>query len=597
MALTFDTKARIPSTALSTTTSAATGSYTCGTDAEVLAVQIMYAGVTARTGGAPTYNGVALVQVESRRGVTEASCEMWYMLSPPVSQSLKVLVPNDNARTMWVYVASANAAVGYTCAFDSSGVNATTAANPSVALTTLVSGTFIFAVVATGDNTFAPTARTGVSLYEEDIAAYGSAGQYLIKTDVGSQTMSWTEATSDDYGAIAVAFKEVIEGDTYEDALTLSKSLGIVGSVLGTYGHTFSLAKSIFIISISELAGELPPNGFDTAFIGDELVPGFGRTNLNPGTMDYWVGGEVWPWSAVEQVAASGTTYNSAFTLSRSLSSIFSADGSTYQPSLSLSKILDITSTVNATYLSDILLAKSLGITNISSLVYEATITAAKILNLVVQSNITLAETITLGRTEGLVVSDIVTIVEAILLQRSLDVRNTATVQIDELITLARLLDIVTVSALPQLFDTLTLAKQIDLVHQATTTAENSITLSKSNSITTSSLLTALAATTLSKQLDITSALSTVMSESIMLSDVRNIVLSGGLNVESAFALQKILDVLTSSQNTLELSTTLGKQISIDLSDTLNILVSTFLQKNLSITDSATVELSRSEER
>src|SRR3972149_5749236 len=266
MALTFDTKARIPSTALSTTTSAATGSYTCGTDAEVLVVQIMYAGVTARTGGAPTYNGVALVQVESRQGVTEASCEMWYMLSPPVSQSLQVLVPNDNARTMWVYVASANAAVGYTCAFDSSGVNATTGANPSVSLTTLVSGTFIFAVVATGDNTFAPTARTGTLLYEEDIAAYGSAGQYFVKTDVGSQTMSWTEATSDDYGAIAVAFKEVAEGNTYEDTLTLSKSSGITNSATITLSSAVGLSKNVSISSISQVteASPEPGGGFAT---------------------------------------------------------------------------------------------------------------------------------------------------------------------------------------------------------------------------------------------------------------------------------------------------------------------------------------------
>src|SRR3990172_9139769 len=317
MALTFDTKLRIPATALSTTTGAPTADFTCGADAEVLVVMIMWAGQTARTGGSPTYNGVALTEASTRQGVTETSVELWYMLAPPVGSALSVSVPNDGGRTMWVYVASGNAAVGYTCALDAVGQNATTGASPNISITTLTANTLVFAVVATGDNTFAPTARTGTLLYEEDIAAYGSAGQYFVKTDVGSQTMSWTEATSDDYGAIAVAFKEVAEGNTYEDTLTLSKSSGITNSATITLSSAVGLSKNVSISSISEVteASPEPGGGFATAFIGDELVPGFGRTNLNPGTMDYWVGGEVWPWSVAEQITASGTSYNDAFSL------------------------------------------------------------------------------------------------------------------------------------------------------------------------------------------------------------------------------------------------------------------------------------------
>src|SRR4030042_2065518 len=210
MALSYDTKARIPATALSTTASAATANYTCGANAEVLVVMILYAGVTARTGGAPTYNGVALTQAESRQGVTEASCELWYMLAPPTGSAYSINVPNSGGRTMWVYVASGNAASGYTCALDDTGINATTNSNPFVTIVTTTTGCLIFAVVASGDNTFAPTTRTGTSLYEEDIAAYGGAGQYYVMAGSGSQNMSWTEATSDDYGAIAAAFKEVL---------------------------------------------------------------------------------------------------------------------------------------------------------------------------------------------------------------------------------------------------------------------------------------------------------------------------------------------------------------------------------------------------
>ena len=156
MALSYDTKLRIPATALSTTNVAASASYTCGANAKVLVVMVCYAGVTQRTGGAPTYNSVALQQAESLAGVTEAACELWYMLVPPVGSALTVNVPNDNGVTMWVYVASGNAAAGYVMGVDDTGITETTGESPLVNVVTTVSGDLIFAVVATGDNSFAP---------------------------------------------------------------------------------------------------------------------------------------------------------------------------------------------------------------------------------------------------------------------------------------------------------------------------------------------------------------------------------------------------------------------------------------------------------
>ncbi|MFH0981867.1 MAG: hypothetical protein V2A79_10040 [Planctomycetota bacterium] len=207
---------------------------------------VLYAGVTARTGGAPTYNSVDLTQAQSRQGVTETSVEMWYLLAPPTSQSLTVNVPNDNGRTMWVYVATGNAGADSTCALDSSGVNATTGANPNVSVTTVAAGCLIFAVVATGDNGFAPTARTGTSLYEEDIAAYGGAGQYYVKSGTGAQSMSWTEATSDDYGAIAVAFQEVASPivRTINDALGVTDSRTLLQTVSRNFDESVGISEA-----------------------------------------------------------------------------------------------------------------------------------------------------------------------------------------------------------------------------------------------------------------------------------------------------------------------------------------------------------------
>src|SRR3989304_5485768 len=119
MALTLDTQARIPVTALTTTTAdPITADYTCGANAKALVVMILYAAATQRTGGAPTYNGVAMIQAESLAGVTEAVCELWYMLTPPTGAAYQISIQNDNPRTAWVYVASINAAAGYTCGLD-----------------------------------------------------------------------------------------------------------------------------------------------------------------------------------------------------------------------------------------------------------------------------------------------------------------------------------------------------------------------------------------------------------------------------------------------------------------------------------------------
>ena len=93
MALTLDTNARIPATALSTTTGAGTIAYTCGANAEVLAVMVCYAGTAARTGGTPTYNSIGLTQAESRMGVTQTSVEMWYLIAPPVGAAYNINIP------------------------------------------------------------------------------------------------------------------------------------------------------------------------------------------------------------------------------------------------------------------------------------------------------------------------------------------------------------------------------------------------------------------------------------------------------------------------------------------------------------------------
>jgi hypothetical protein len=290
MALAYDTKERIPATALTTTTGAPTANYTCGANAGVLVVMLCWAGTTARTGGAPTYNGVALTQAGTQKTVTETSVEMWYLLSPPTGSALSLVVPNDGGMTMWVYVASATAAAGSTCAFDAVGEAATTGSSPTVSVTAVAAATIIFAVVASGDNTFAPTARTGTSLYEEDIANYGGAGQYYVKSGSGSQAMSWTESTSDDYGAIAVAFKEVAGAKIFAGTAQMTSATPSV-----------SMAVTRLLAGVADLTS-LTPNAASSII-----------RLLNIGINDYWAVAGVtkpqhyWPFAQTQNYTDQGS--------------------------------------------------------------------------------------------------------------------------------------------------------------------------------------------------------------------------------------------------------------------------------------------------
>jgi len=213
MALTLDTYGHIPAAVSGTTTAnPITGSFACGVNAEALVVMIFYAGNAQRTGGSPTFNSVGMTQVESTAGVTEVLCEMWYLLAPPTSGSYTVSIPNTNStpRTAWVNMVSINAPSGNTIQKNASGRAVSGSGdNPTVNMVTTVSGFFAVACVATGDNSFDPTAQRGTEIYNDDPSTYGSASQYLSGSASGSVAMYWTEATADDYGAIAVAFEEV----------------------------------------------------------------------------------------------------------------------------------------------------------------------------------------------------------------------------------------------------------------------------------------------------------------------------------------------------------------------------------------------------
>jgi len=209
MAITYEKYQRLPASGLSTS-KPVTASYTQTSGACLLVLMIAYAGTTLRTGGAPTYEKVSFTQADSARCYLGGECtvETRYLLNSGITGSNTVSIPNDGALSLMAIIADATTGSGY-AGFDVASGRSALGTNPYASVTTTKGNTLIFAHVASGDNAFAPTGRTGTNIMQEDLGTWGVAFQYYDKAAAGAQTLSWTESTSDDYGAIAAAFYEI----------------------------------------------------------------------------------------------------------------------------------------------------------------------------------------------------------------------------------------------------------------------------------------------------------------------------------------------------------------------------------------------------
>ena len=199
---TFDTKLRFTGA-----TSPLTQSYTCGSGATLLVLGIVTEGNTARTGGAPTYNGVAMTQVNSTRIATETSVEMWYLSNPSTGSAYTISVPNSNTRTLYVIASSYKAATGKTSVLDTSNGDQQTSANPYVCVTTTANGDAIVDILGEGYDDI-PTANDSAYtlLYSTDDGNYSDNAQYRLQPAAGMDCPDWTVA-SDDWAMIVGAFK------------------------------------------------------------------------------------------------------------------------------------------------------------------------------------------------------------------------------------------------------------------------------------------------------------------------------------------------------------------------------------------------------
>lgn len=168
--------------------------------------------LTARTGGAPYISlggSGTFTQADQNRSYAsgEAISELWYLLGPP-SGSLTVHVPDDNNMYITVDVASFTAGAGKVTAYSNANGATGSSTNPTCPSLTPVAGDVFVATCNNGATTFAPSNRTGTSLYEVDDGTYGHGSQFYVAPNTTAVAMSWTFGTSSTWGAVVSLFTE-----------------------------------------------------------------------------------------------------------------------------------------------------------------------------------------------------------------------------------------------------------------------------------------------------------------------------------------------------------------------------------------------------
>lgn len=189
-----------------------TVSFTPVEGSTVLVLMICVGGGTDRTGGAPTFNGMTMVQAGTNQKAAaspETVVEMWYLLNPPIATKT-ISIPNSGSLTLFTTIATGKAEAGKGSDLDvTNGANGTST-NPTASVTTTANGDIIFSIVGTGAQTWAPSARDGTQIFDTDNGAFGDGEQYLLQANAGAQAMGWTFGTSDDWAIVVAAFKETI---------------------------------------------------------------------------------------------------------------------------------------------------------------------------------------------------------------------------------------------------------------------------------------------------------------------------------------------------------------------------------------------------
>lgn len=205
MAHTFDTKLRGTGTA-----NPQTLAYTCGANATLLVLSIVYDDSSSRIGGAPTYNSVTMTQVGTTQNFTSKYAEMWYLADPDTSSACNISIPNTDGTELFFIVSSYIAQSGYTSTLDVSNESGASGSNPALSVTPTINGDVIVDTLIDG-NLNIPTANNQILLYSTDNGSYSDNAQYALQSTAGAIEFTWTVNTSN-FCMIVGAFKEILAG-------------------------------------------------------------------------------------------------------------------------------------------------------------------------------------------------------------------------------------------------------------------------------------------------------------------------------------------------------------------------------------------------
>ncbi len=187
-------------------TNPVTSAYTCGATATLLVLSLITKD-TPRTGGAPTYNSVAMLQAGSTQDSGGSSiAEIWYLPDPTVGSPETISVPNNGTDSVSVEASSWISSTGKSelDVADGGTGNSTT---PSQAVITTVNGAVI--IDSCGhNNSSIPSANNQTLLSSVDEGAYSSNAQYALQAVAGSITFTYT-AGNNSWCIAVVAFKVV----------------------------------------------------------------------------------------------------------------------------------------------------------------------------------------------------------------------------------------------------------------------------------------------------------------------------------------------------------------------------------------------------
>ena len=185
-----------------------TMSYTCTAGTKLLVMGLATETTTLRIGGAPTYNSVAMAQVQTAIvGSAECTAEMWYLANPSTASAYNVIVPNTGSGLTRMVVSNYTSTEPVYLNLSTS--NNVSMVNPTLQLGGVPNQSMVVDILGDGRLNAASANTGGTVILTVDEGVWNDAAQYKITTADGTTIFTWVVA-SDDVAHIMASFSTAI---------------------------------------------------------------------------------------------------------------------------------------------------------------------------------------------------------------------------------------------------------------------------------------------------------------------------------------------------------------------------------------------------